>query len=133
MTKFKIFKEKILFSGNYILSLFLHRPRPGSNNKTLNARLLARVITGCHLHVMEQPPRFFALAYRALCRRSYPFYKEVQQGRGLWRNKLMSLCRRSYPFYKEVQQGRGLWRNKIMSLCRRSYPFNKDLEKLRLS
>ena len=34
-----------------------------SNNKTLNARLLARVITG--LHVMEQPPRFFALAYRA--------------------------------------------------------------------
>jgi hypothetical protein len=37
-----------------------------SNNKTLNARLLARVIyNGMPLHVMEQPPRFFALAYRA--------------------------------------------------------------------
>jgi hypothetical protein len=36
-----------------------------SNNKTLNARLLARVINGLPLHVMEQPPRFFALAYRA--------------------------------------------------------------------
>ena len=37
---------------------------PSSNNKTLNARLLAEGYNGMPLHVMEQPPRFFALAYR---------------------------------------------------------------------
>jgi hypothetical protein len=36
--------------------------KPSSNNKTLNAR---KGYNGMPLHVMEQPPRFFALAYRA--------------------------------------------------------------------
>jgi hypothetical protein len=55
MTKFKMFREKICFVCLRPVSYV-----PSSNNKTLNARLLARIITGCHLHVMEQAPIFFA-------------------------------------------------------------------------
>jgi hypothetical protein len=43
--------EKVLYENltfEIPTLLFCYQVRPSSNNKTLNARLLARVITGCH-------------------------------------------------------------------------------------
>jgi hypothetical protein len=45
MTKFKMFRDKVNMDFVHSLERTFHS---SSNNKTLNARLLARLITGCH-------------------------------------------------------------------------------------
>jgi uroporphyrinogen-III synthase len=48
MTKFKMFREFSKHGYPAWIELRVMYVRSSSNNKTLNARLLARVITGCH-------------------------------------------------------------------------------------